>query len=260
MKPITLVKLGGVAASDPRAIHDLGRDIAALDGPAAIVHGGGAELSEISRSLGHEPVFADGIRLTSEPEMDVVNMVLGGLVNARLVRALVQAGLQAVGVAGSDAGMVTGTQIEGPDGALSRTATISGANPLLLRDLWISGYTPVIAPPSATADGVAVNINADDVALGLAAAMQASFLVFLSDVEGVVIDGDVVNSLTPLMAEAQIASQEISGGMIPKVRNAAGALEQGVGHVVIGNYERAGDLERLLGGAKGTTILKQEDE
>ncbi len=260
MTPITLLKLGGVAASDTAVLASLGRDVARLEGSAAIVHGGGKELTQISQRLGHDATFVNGIRMTNEAEMDVVDMVLGGLVNKRIVRTLMQAGLRAVGVSGADAGMVTGNQLHGETGALTRTATVLSAEPTLLRDLWAGAYTPVISPVSASEDGTAVNINADDVALGLAEATSSTYLVFLSDVRGVVIDGDVVNSLTPLMAEAQIASGEITGGMIPKVRNAIGALNHGVRHVVIGNYEGSGDLERLLEGTKGTTILNQEDE
>jgi acetylglutamate kinase len=253
-----LIKLGGTAATDETQIAALAREIADLEGPVAIVHGGGKEVSELSRTLGLEPVFHDGIRMTSEAEMDVVEMVLSGVANKRLVRRLARAGLAAVGVSGADGGMVTGNRVADAEGRPSRTATVAGVNPILIRDLWICGYVPVIASPATDAAGEAVNINADDVAFALAGAMGVGSLVFLSDVDGVIVEGEVVASLTPAMAAAQIAAGHISGGMIPKVRNATTAIERGVAQVVIGRYGRNGDLRELLGGSRGTAIVSGE--
>lgn len=253
-----VIKLGGTAATDPVVLQKLGRELVELDVPVAIVHGGGKEVSELSRSMGLEPVFHDGIRMTSEAEMDVVEMVLCGVANKRLVRRLVSAGVPAVGISGADGGTVTGARITDAAGAPSRTATVAGVNPLLVRDLWICGYVPVIASPASDAGGAAVNINADDVAFALAGAMGTDSLLFLSDVDGVLIDGEVVPSLTPAMAEAQVAAGHVSGGMIPKVRNAATAVAHGVSQVVIGRYEKGGDLRALLAGNRGTAIISGE--
>lgn len=253
-----LIKLGGTAATDPDALEKLGRELAELDVPVAVVHGGGKEVSELSRSMGLEPVFHDGIRMTSEAEMDVVEMVLCGVANKRLVRRLVAVGVPAVGICGADGGMVTGARMADATGTLSRTATVAGVNPLLVRDLWVCGYVPVIASPASDAANTSVNINADDVAFALAGAMGADSLVFLSDVDGVLLDGEVAPSLTPAMAEAQVAAGHVSGGMIPKVRNAATAVEHGVSQVVIGRYERNGDLRALLAGSRGTAIISGE--
>lgn len=253
-----VIKLGGTAATDPAILEKLGRELAALDAPVAVVHGGGREVSELSRTLGLEPVFHDGVRMTSEAEMDAVEMVLCGVANKRLVRRLVASGVAAVGISGADAGMVTGSPITDATGAPSRTATVTGVNPLLVRDLWVTGYVPVIASPASDEYGAAVNINADDVAFALAGAMGAGSLVFLSDVDGVLVEGEVVPSLTPAMAEAQVAAGHISGGMIPKVRNAATAVAHGVSQVVIGRYERSGDLRALLTAGRGTAIIPGE--
>jgi acetylglutamate kinase len=255
-----LIKLGGTAATDSEKLEPLARELASVRGPVAIVHGGGKEVSEISRRFGLEPVFHDGIRMTSEAEMDVVEMVLCGLANKRLVRRLLQCGVNAVGISGADGGLVTGARIGGVDGTPSRTATVASMNPFLVRDLWVCGYVPVIASPASDETGAAVNINADDTAFALAGAMGVGSLLFLSDVPGVLIDGEPVASLSPATASARIASGEISGGMIPKVRNAMTALEHGVAQVVIGSYERRGDLEALLGGDRGTAIIPGEDE
>jgi acetylglutamate kinase len=253
--PSVLVKLGGTAASRIETLEALARDLAAGGSRVAIVHGGGKEVSELSRRLGLEPVFHEGIRMTTDPEMDVVEMVLSGLANKRLVRQLLAMGLNAVGISGADAGIILGERIRDAAGNPSRTARVTGTKAQLVRDLWSHGYVPVIASPATDAAGAAVNINADDVAFALAGALEVESLVFLSDVPGVLIDGEPVPALTAAMAEAQIAAGEISGGMIPKVRNAMTAIERGVRQVVIGDYTQAGDLRSLVSGGRGTAIV-----
>ncbi|MFW6288217.1 MAG: acetylglutamate kinase [Spirochaetota bacterium] len=254
-----LIKLGGTAATNAAQLEMLARELPALPGPIAIVHGGGKEVSDVSRRFGLEPVFHEGIRMTTEDEMDVVEMILCGLANKRLVRRLLRAGVNAVGISGADGGMVTGGRIADARGAPSRTAKVAATNPFLVRDLWVCGYVPVIASPASDATGEAVNINADDIAFSLAGAMGVGSLLFLSDVAGVLIDGEPVSSLTPAMASAQIAAGEISGGMIPKVQNAMTAIETGVAQVVIGSYEHRGDLSALLEGRRGTAIVPGDE-
>ncbi len=250
-----LMKLGGTAAANDEALESLAHELAVTGAHVAIVHGGGREVSELSRRLGLEPVFHEGIRMTTEAEMDVVEMVLSGVANKRLVRRLLAAGLKAVGISGADAGTVRGERICDASGNRSRTARVQSAEPFLVRDLWARDYVPVISSPASDAAGAAVNINADDVAFALAGALHVDSLVFLSDVPGVMIDGHHVGSLNPAMAEAGIRTGEISGGMIPKVRNALTAIDRGVSQVVIGDYVRSGDLAALLRGERGTTIV-----
>lgn len=250
-----LIKLGGTAAADERVLAMLARELAESGARVVIVHGGGKEVSELSRRLALEPVFHDGIRMTSEPEMEVVEMVLAGTANKRLVRRLARAGMAAVGISGADGALVTGKRIADAEGKPSRTAEVVSIRPCLITDLWAAGYVPVVASPASDEEGEAVNINADDVAFALAGALAVESLVFLSDVPGVMIDGEPVVSLTPAMTIAQIASGEITGGMIPKVRNAVTALDHGVRQVIIGSYERTGHLAALLDGGRGTAIL-----
>lgn len=250
-----IVKLGGAAATSYHHLELFARELARVDAPVAVVHGGGKEVSELSRRLGLEPTFHEGVRITSDEEMDVVEMVLCGLANKRLVRKLERAGLRSVGLCGADAGLMTGSRIPDAAGRPSRTARIAGVDPEIITDLWTKGYTPVLASPASDENGDAVNINADDVAFALAGALEVGSLLFLSDVPGVMIEGEAVVSLTPAMAAAQVAQGTVTGGMIPKVHNAITALEHGVNQVVIGNYERDGDLARLLGGSRGTAIV-----
>jgi acetylglutamate kinase len=255
-----VIKLGGTAASSVEALGMLARELASVRGPVAIVHGGGKEVSELSRRLGLEPVFHNGVRMTSEAEMDVVEMVLSGIANKRLVRRLVRDGLNAVGVSGADAGLLRGERVADSEGRPSRTAKVAAVNPRLIRDLWDRGYLPVISSPGSDAEGEAVNINADDVAFALAGALEAGSLLFLSDVPGVLVDGEPVVSLTPAAVSAQIDGGQITGGMIPKVENALTALDHGVSQVVVGNYERSGDLHALLHGCRGTAIVAEWSE
>lgn len=249
-----VIKLGGTSASDLSVVAFLAAELQRICDHGVIVHGGGKEVSALSERLGHRPVFENGVRMTSDAEMDLVEMVLAGLVNKRIARALCAAGVPAVGISGSDGGLILGTPIGGASGEPSRTGLPTTVDLAPLEALWSAGLLPLVAPPSAAQDGRSLNINADDVAFALATEMGAAALIFLSDVPGVLVDDGVVRLLTPNAVEEQIASGAINGGMLPKVRNAVTALAGGVHRVVIGRYERPGDLEQLLCGLAGTSI------
>jgi acetylglutamate kinase len=253
-RAIVVIKLGGTAAGQNEAMRSLATDLAAYDANVILVHGGGKEVSALSERLGHTPLFENGVRMTSEAEMDVVEMVLSGLANKRLVRMLLGAGLPAVGISGADGGLVTGTAVPDASGTPSRTGTVAGVRFALLESLLDSGYLPVVAPPSSSAEFTALNINADDVAFAIAEAASAQCMLFLSDVPGVRIDGAVASTLTPSECARHIESGAITGGMIPKINNALTAVAEGVDRVVIGNYEKEGELVELVEGNKGTVI------
>ena len=252
---LLVIKLGGAAADHEPSLAAFARELAALARGGAgivLVHGGGAEVSALSRRLGLEPRFRDGIRITTPEEMPYVDMVLCGAVNKRLVRVFGAAGLRAVGLSGSDGPMFTGAPLAG---AGNHTAAVAQVDVRLPRLLVEHGYLPVIAPTSVQPPARAVNINADAVALRLAPALAADRLLFLSDVPGIVKDGAALAALTARRAAAEIAAGTISGGMIPKVEAALHALAQGVRRVVIGQFAAPGDLASLLTGAAGTTML-----
>lgn len=248
-----VVKLGGTSATDLSVVTALARELAGT-GRGCIVHGGGKEVSALSEQLGYTPRFENGIRMTTDAEMNLVEMVLTGLVNKRIVRTLCAGGIPAIGISGSDGMLVTGTALVTETGARSRTGRPSTVHAGPLEALWAAGYLPVVAPPSTSDDGIALNINADDVAFALATEIHASALVFLSDVPGVLVDGAIEHSLDADAVAARIRSGAISGGMIPKVTNAVTAVSGGVERVVIGQYEHSGDLQRLMSGSTGTSI------
>ena len=253
-----IVKIGGGPARDRTALQALAAEIHAgvqAGTPIAIVHGGGADVSEFSRRLGIESTFSDGIRMTGDDEMDVVDMVLCGLVNKRLVRALAASGIRTAGISGADGALLVGTPVTDGHGVLSRTAHVSAVNPDIVTRLWAAGYVPVIASPGADERGDPVNINADEAAFAVGGAISATVIVFLSGVPGVQgSDGEVIASLGIAEAERLMEDGTITGGMVAKIRSAAGAIAAGVKHIVIGSYEQPGDLSRLVSGQSGTTI------
>jgi acetylglutamate kinase len=263
-KRSVIVKLGGSMTQSTGTLLALAREIASVRSgaaeaePVAIVHGGGGDVSAYSRRLGLEPSFTDGIRMTSEAEMDVVDMVLCGLVNKRVVRAFASAGLAVVGISGADGNVMTGTRVKDTAGTPSRTARADRIDTRLIQRLWESGYVPVIASPATDASGNAVNINADEAAFSIGVALGSGAIAFFSDVPGVLVDNAPVKDLTLGEAERLIAAEVITGGMVAKIRSIGQAIEAGVERVAVGSYERPGDLHRLLHGEIGTTIHTAE--
>lgn len=250
-----IVKIGGVVATDPALLQALFADFLLLKNRGLVlVHGGGKEVTAVSERLGLKAEFKDGIRMTSSAEMEVVDMVLGGKINIDLVRRARTAGLDAVGLGGQDGGLFTGEPrvIEGRSG---RTGRITVAQTRLLEVLSAAGYFPIVHSTSMDAEGRGLNINADEAAQELALAARAEALVFISDIAGVLKEGLVIPRLDEASMDAEIASGVIGGGMVPKVRSAHQAVAAGVGKVVIGGYQTAGDLARLLAGRSGTTIV-----
>ena len=252
---ILCIKIGGRAAADPIAFHNCINEIAGLrdEFHFVIIHGGGAEVSKMSEKFGIKPEFADGIRMTGESEMDVVDMVLAGKVNKYIVRQFNRISIPAVGLCGADGGIFLGERLS----EQTHTGKVSEVNPRLLRLLFNEGMIPVIAPTSADRAGTALNINADEVAFSLAAAIPAGKLIFISDIPGILKEQSVMNRLDPAEISREISSGTITGGMIPKVRSAVQALKHGVSGIAIGNYVQKGDLRALLDGSKGTTIEEE---
>jgi acetylglutamate kinase len=273
MKPLALVKIGGRAAETETLTH-LAQEMRDLKNEFLfiLVHGGGAEVSRVSEIFGYAPAFVDGVRITSGPEMAVVDMVLSGKINKDITRIFRGRGLNALGLSGSDGGLFTGRALN----PATHTGKITAVNPELILLLLGSGYLPVLcstsmeetenpevdlAPgiPPSPAPGLApraLNINADEAALAVAESLKAEYLIFISDIPGILKGKEVLSALNGSAAEAEIASGVISGGMIPKVRSSIRALEAGVGTVIIGEYADSDGLAALLKGSLGTRIIK----
>jgi acetylglutamate kinase len=252
------LKIGGLVAGKKELSAGLAAEIKRLSGKTRflLVHGGGKEVSGMSRRLGLKPNFREGIRVTTEEEMEVVEMVLSGSVNKRLVRLFRAAGLPAVGLCGADGGLFTGSPMQ-EGGVRTRTGKIDSVDPKLAAQLLAGGWFPVVSPTASDSRGGALNINADTAAFALAAALKSETLLFLSDIPGILRQGKCLAGLDPAGVEAEIDAGTITGGMIPKVRSAVEALSRGVKRIIIGEFRTPGDLAALLNGRLGTRIISQ---
>jgi acetylglutamate kinase len=257
MSNYVVIKIGGRPASNQDTLDALVAEIGELAKAGKVspvlVHGGGADVTEMSRRLGLEPRFVNGKRQTTPEEMQIVEAVLAGNVNGRLLRRCLAKGVRAVGLSGVDAGLFTAVPVEPGN----RTGRITTADAAVVADLCAAGYVPVVSSVSCEADGSgALNINADDAAMELAAALKAGCLIYLSDIPGILKDGAVIPTVDREIARAEIAAGVISGGMIPKVEGSLDALDRGIGRVVIGGYQEPGDLAKFLDARLGTSIVK----
>jgi acetylglutamate kinase len=256
-RPVVLLKIGGKMAEEEASLRELALDLKDLlqaGSYLVLVHGGGAEVSRISRELGIEPLFHEGVRVTSPEEMDIVEMILCGRVGKRLVRLFQSCGLPAVGLSGADGRIFTGRPLGRILERETRTGNVERVEPGLLEVLLEAGYFPVLASTTADESGTGVNINADTVAFELSCALGSSSLLFLSDIPGVLSGGKVLTRLDRAGAHGAIRDGTITGGMIPKATAALEALKKGVGRVVIGQYGGRGSLSALLQGGLGTTF------
>lgn len=250
-----VIKIGGRAV-ETDLIEDLCHEIAKLARATqvVVVHGGGAELTRVSQLFGIQARFENGLRMTGPGEMQVVDMVLAGKMNKSLVRRLIGRGARPVGFCGADGATITGTPVKDSDGNPTATGRIERVDTEFLSLLLNAGYLPVVASAASSADGLPLNINADDVAFAVAGALQARSLLFFSDIPGILKQEQVLREVTPTEIEQEIQAGVIAGGMIPKTRSAKAVLASGVQSVVIGRYEQRGDLERLIANSIGTRI------
>ena len=232
-----VVKIGGAALEDAFVLRKCAKAIAELaqDGHrVAVVHGGGGALTRMLKQLGKQSEFVGGLRVTDAETRDVALMVLGGLINKKMVAAIQAAGMPAVGFCGGD-GMTFRARkklVRGND--LGFVGEICFAEPCWIEALWQQGGIPVLASLALGADGEYYNVNADEMAAACAAACHANALIFLTDVPGVKdAEGTVIPWLNTKEAEELVAHSVVSGGMLPKLRACKQALKQGVGRVRI---------------------------
>ncbi len=247
-----VIKYGGHAMVDDQLKTDFARDVTLLKfiglNPV-IVHGGGPQINSVLDAMGIRSKFVRGMRLTDEPTMDVVEMVLGGKVNKAIVAQINQQGGKAVGLSGKDGGLIQAKKLhivyqednnkppEIIDPGL--VGEVTHIHPDIIDTLTRQGFIPVIAPVGTGEAGETFNINADLVASRIAMALKAGRLILLTDVDGVLdAAGTLISSINAPAIQSMIDNGSISGGMIPKIKCALEALHSGVEKVPIINGTR----------------------
>ena len=259
---IVVVKFGGNAMGDDDAMAEFARDVVLMRQVGVnpvVVHGGGPMINEMLTKLGIKSEFVRGKRVTDKATVEVVEMVLCGLVNKRIVQAIMDAGGRAVGISGKDDDLMVCVADDPELGFVGRPVEM---NVQVLRDLYKAGIIPVVAPvATGMADNETFNVNGDTAAGAIAGALKADRLLLLTDVSGVKnAAGDVVTQMTPEEVRQMMADGVISGGMIPKTETALAALDAGVRAVVIldGRIPNACLLELFTDHGAGSLIRSTE--
>ncbi|HEX5631801.1 MAG TPA: acetylglutamate kinase [Gemmatimonadales bacterium] len=215
--------------------------------PTLVVHGGGAEVTAWCARAGIAARFADGLRVTDPATLEIAAAVLAGLANKRLVAALRAQGVDAVGLAALDGGIAQ-VRRHANSATLGEVGEIESVDASLLEDLLAAGRTPVLASLGADGAGALLNLNADDVAAAIAAALPAGDLLLLSDTPGLKLGGEVVRTLDPAALDGALEHPDVSGGMRPKLRAARMALAAGVRLVHIAAWHGTDTIASVLAG------------
>lgn len=264
-----VIKLGGSAMTDDSLKRHFAEDITLITFVGIkpiIVHGGGPQIGALLQKLGKESRFVQGLRVTDEETMDVVEMVLVGKVNKDVVSMINYLGGSAVGLSGRDGRLIKARKahpahLTDKDEDLGFVGEVERINPELIASLEDHGFIPIIAPVGSGPGEKPYNINADTAAGALAAAINAQKFVLLTDVPGVLdANNRLISSLPEDEAEELLKSKVISSGMIPKVRCCLSALRGGVpkAHIIDGRVPHAILLELLTDQGIGTEIVREE--
>jgi acetylglutamate kinase len=262
-----VIKYGGNAMTDPKLQDCFARDVVLLKlvgmNPV-VVHGGGPQINELLDRLGKKGTFIQGMRVTDEETMDVVEMVLGGAVNKDIVNLINRHGGKAVGLTGQDGNfirakklMMENKEIPGEFIDIGQVGDITSIDPSIIAFLDTGDFIPVIAPIGVGPDGETYNINADVVAGKLAEILGAEKLVLLTNTPGVLDkNGSLLTGLTAREIDGLFADGTLSGGMLPKISSALDAARSGVKsvHIIDGRVEHALLLEVLTDEGVGTLI------
>ncbi|WP_375382751.1 acetylglutamate kinase [uncultured Sphingomonas sp.] len=241
-----VIKYGGHAMGDPAAAQDFAEDVTLMKAVGinpVVVHGGGPQIGRMLKRLGVESTFVGGLRVTDKETAEIAEMVLAGSINKEIVAWIGQAGGRAVGLSGKDAGLVRAEKVTGreadPLKGIERHVDLGFVGEPVAVDRRIvdtlsgAGIIPVIAPIATGADGHTYNINADTMAGAIAAALGAARFFLLTDVAGVLKDGELQTNLTPTAIRRLMAEGVITGGMIPKLQTCMDAVGAGVDAAVI---------------------------
>ena len=262
-----VIKYGGNAMTDPALQDCFARDVVLLKlvgmNPV-VVHGGGPQINELLDRLGKKGTFIQGMRVTDEETMDVVEMVLGGQVNKDIVNLINRHGGKAVGLTGQDGNFIRAKkllmenlEIPGEFIDVGQVGDITSIDPSIIEFLDTGDFIPVIAPIGVGAGGETYNINADVVAGKLAEILNAEKLILLTNTPGVLDkSGNLLTGLTPKQIDEMVADGTLSGGMLPKISSALDAARSGVRtvHIIDGRVEHALLLEVLTDEGVGTLI------
>ncbi len=267
-----VVKFGGNAMVDEALKNSFARDIVLMKSVGLnpiVVHGGGPQIGQVLAKLGKSTSFVDGMRVTDSETMDVVEMVLGGLVNKEIVNLINQNGGKAVGLTGKDGDFIRAKKIQLQQSSLETEASeiidlghvgeVSSIDPAVVDMLGRSDFIPVIAPIGVGEDGRSYNINADLVAGKLAEVLKAEKLILLTNTAGILDKQEkLLTGLSLKDIDDLIDDGTISGGMIPKTRCATDALKGGVNsvHIIDGRVEHAVLLELFTDQGVGTLLLR----
>lgn len=267
-----VIKYGGHAMIDDRLRHGFAQDVVLLKFVGidpVIVHGGGPQIGQVLEKMGIESTFIDGMRVTDNQTMDVVEMVLGGKVNKDIVSLINRAGGKAVGLSGKDGGLISArkmeiTRQEGEQPPeiidLGQVGQVESINRAVLEVLKKDDFIPVIAPIGTGSDGQTYNINADLVAGSIAAALGAEKLILLTDVEGVMDrKGRLLSTIETGRVRSLEAEGVISGGMLPKLACCVEAIKGGTrkAHILDGRKPHAVLLEIFTDHGIGTEIVEK---
>ncbi len=271
-----VIKYGGNAMVDDALKNGFARDVTLMKlvgmNPV-VVHGGGPQIGKLLERIGKESRFFEGMRVTDRETMDVVEMVLGGLVNKEIVALINGHGGRAVGLTGKDGGLIHARKLTFTRNApemnapeiidIGHVGEVDRINPEVVEFLHQADFIPVIAPIGVGADGESYNINADLVAGKLAETLQAEKLVLLTNTSGLLDKaGNVLTGLDAAQVDALIADGTIHGGMLPKIRCALEAVHGGVhtAHIIDGRVEHALLLEVFTDEGVGTLIRANAEE
>ena len=268
-KPL-VIKYGGSITKDASATEAFLEDIAVLRNSGAkvvIVHGGGPDINKMLCRLNLEGEFINGLRVTDEAAMEVVEMVLSGRVNKDLASKLISKGVDAVGISGRDGRLIEAEKMyleeAGKKIDIGFVGEVTAINSKIVRDLLDMGYVPVISPVAGDREGNIYNVNADYAAAAIGASLGADSLVYLSDVEGLFGDindrSSLIKVITTSEIEELISKGAISGGMIPKMKCCTDAVEKGVKSVCLIGGQKAHSLLELFSGKAIGTIIKGGD-
>ena len=259
-----VIKYGGAAMENPRLRESTTEDIVLMKYVGmnpVVVHGGGPEINRTLQRLGVEAKFHNGLRVTDEETVKVVEMVLAGTLNKEIVSLISRAGGNPVGICGKDGNLLHARKLASEDGAdLGFVGEVTGVHFQIISVLCDAGMVPVIAPIATDAQGNTWNVNADTAAGEIAAAIQAEKLVFLTDTPGILRDpkdtASLIHQLNYREIEELIEKDVIAGGMIPKVEACLKALDYGVAktHIIDGRVPHSLLLEVFTDRGMGTLV------